>query len=183
MPFRILIACAVCYLVFTSTANAQNRQAFTDGPIIKGFGKVADVDSDVEIPEGFEFKIRFDVGRKASVGAINSSFDSVARLINLHARAGVPIENMDIAIVVHGSAALDLGNKQFYSARNAGKENGSATAIATLQKHNVTFYLCGQSAAYQEVTKNDLLDGVKLGWSAMTIHAILDKQGYSLNPF
>lgn len=170
-------------LAITTQSFAQEEDTFTDGPTIKGFGKVADVDSDVEIPDGFKFKIRFDVGQKARRGSINSSFDSVARLINLHSRAGVPVENMDIAVIVHGGAAVDLTNDGFFGKKSKGQKNGSAEALKTLQKHNVKFYLCGQSAAWSKVTKSDLLPGVKMGWSAMTLHALLAKQDYSLNPF
>ena len=40
-----------------------------------------------------------------------------------------------------------------------------------------------QSAAWANVEKADLLPGVKMALSAMDAHAILQHQGYSLNPF
>ena len=43
--------------------------------------------------------------------------------------------------------------------------------------------MCGQSAAGQGVKKTDLLPGVELALSAMTAHALLQQQGYTLNPF
>ena len=55
--------------------------------------------------------------------------------------------------------------------------------LQTLQENNVKFYLCGQSAAAQGIGKGDLLPGVKMALSAMTMHALLDQQGFSLNPF
>jgi intracellular sulfur oxidation DsrE/DsrF family protein len=47
----------------------------------------------------------------------------------------------------------------------------------------VRIFVCGQSAAYYDVTTNDLLPGVEMALSAMTVHALLQQQGYSLNPF
>ncbi|HBH44411.1 MAG TPA: hypothetical protein DDY28_08390, partial [Hyphomonas atlantica] len=43
--------------------------------------------------------------------------------------------------------------------------------------------LCGQTAAYRDVTKADLLPGVEMSLSAMTAHAQLQQDGYTLNPF
>ncbi|MEE2877945.1 MAG: DsrE family protein, partial [Pseudomonadota bacterium] len=43
--------------------------------------------------------------------------------------------------------------------------------------------LCGQTAAAREIEKDDLIPGVQIALSAMTAHAVLANQGYSLNPF
>ena len=155
---------------------------FKPGVAITEFGRIAAVDSDVEIPQGTVFKVRFDAGRGATKG-INSTFDSVARFINLKQAAGVPLENVHIAIVIHGSAAIDVTKDEFYSAKRKGQKNGSSNAVATLQKHNVKIYICGQSAAFNGIRKVDLLPGVKVAHSAMTVHALLGNEGYQLNPF
>ena len=44
-------------------------------------------------------------------------------------------------------------------------------------------YLCGQSAAAYGIDKGDLIPGVEMALSAMTAHAVLSAEGYSLNPF
>jgi len=49
--------------------------------------------------------------------------------------------------------------------------------------NQVKVYLCGQSAAYYDVKNTDLYKGVDMALSAMTAHALLQQQGYSLNPF
>lgn len=160
----------------------NNDDVFKPGKAIPEFGKIAAVDSDVEIPEGTVFKVRFDSGRGASSG-INMTFDSVARFINLKNAAGVSQENVRVAIVVHGSASLDVTKDDFYGTRKKGKKNDSKSAVAKLQENNVEFYICGQSAAHHGIAKTDLLPGVKVAHSAMTIHALLDNDDYSLNPF
>ena len=178
MKFRYgLLTVCFCAL-FTST----NDDVFKPGGAIKTFGKIAAVDSDVEIPKGTVFKVRFDSARGSSKG-INSTFDSVARFINLKHAAGVPQKDVQIAIVVHGSASIDVTKNDFYAAKKEGRENGSANAVAELRKHNVEFYICGQSAAYNGIKKTDLLPGVKVAHSAMTIHALLGNDDYLLNPF
>jgi len=52
-----------------------------------------------------------------------------------------------------------------------------------LLKNNVEIIVCGQSAAAHGVAKTDLLSGVKMALSAMTARALLQQQGYTLNPF
>jgi intracellular sulfur oxidation DsrE/DsrF family protein len=47
----------------------------------------------------------------------------------------------------------------------------------------VRFILCGQSAAANGVKKADLIEGVELHLSAMTAHALLQQDGYTVNPF
>ena len=71
----------------------------------------------------------------------------------------------------------------FFAAHKDGRANASAAAIAQLQDHGVEFYLCGQSAAAQGISNADLLPGVKMSLSAMTAHALLQQQGFTINPF
>ena len=47
----------------------------------------------------------------------------------------------------------------------------------------VRVIVCGQSAAYYDVENDALLPGVEMALSAMTAHAVLQQQGYALNPF
>ena len=57
------------------------------------------------------------------------------------------------------------------------------TMLAALMDKGVRFIVCGQSAAYYDVTNDGLLPGVEMALSAMTAHAVLDTEGYALNPF
>ena len=178
LPCLALFVVTICHAIPQETDSP-----FHQGTVISEFGNVAAVESDVAVPDGTVFKVRFDVGKSANANSINTTFDSAARFINVNVAAGMPKENIQIAIVVHGSAALDVAVQEFYGAKNEGRKNASEEAVVTLMKHNVKFFLCGQSAAYQGITKKDLLEGVKVAPSAMTMHALLHKQGYSLNPF
>ena len=84
------------------------------------------------------------------------------------------VEDIHLAIVVHGGAIHDV------STERAGP---NADLVAALVEHGVRFYVCGQSAAWYDVSSEDLLPGVDLALSAMTMHALLQADGYSLNPF
>ena len=164
-------------------ATAQDRSAFHPGPVFKDFAPIADVQSDVAIPKGTHFKVDFDVSEKAKPGELSRAIEAAGRFINMHVAAGVPLESIKVAIVVHGGAVADLLNPASYAARNEGKANGSATAIAQLIGKGVEIHMCGQSAASYGIKNADLLPGVKMTLSAMTSHALLQQAGYTLNPF
>lgn len=124
------------------------------------------------IPEDAEFRHSFDVSRRADDGALNRTLESAARFINMHARAGVNTDRIELVVVVHGSAVHDVS-----------VESASADLVAALVGNGVRIVVCGQSAAYYGVETGDLLPGVEMAISAMTVHALLQQQGYTLNPF
>ena len=45
------------------------------------------------------------------------------------------------------------------------------------------FILCGQSAAAYGITPENLIPGVEMALSAMTAFALLQQNGYTVNPF
>jgi intracellular sulfur oxidation DsrE/DsrF family protein len=157
---------------FTSTASADEG-AFTTGPVFTDFGSVADVVMTMSIAPNTVFRHSFDVSNPAPTGEPNSTLVSAARFINMHARAGVAEENIAVAVVVHGQAVKEM----------AGEQSASVELIAALTEQGVRIIVCGQSAAYYDVGTDDLLPGVEMALSAMTAHALLQQQGYTLNPF
>lgn len=167
--------------------NAQTQlDQFHSGPIIKNFGKIADVNGMEPIPENTSFKISFDLAKQADLGSVNRNLDSAARFINMHVAAGVAVKNIDLAMVIHGSAVRDMTKNNRYHALKSNKTNANnlnLELIDALNKQGVKFYVCGQSAAYYGVKTEDLAPGVTMSLSAMTAHAQLQQQGYSLNPF
>lgn len=176
------LALIAALLLLPATGALAQNAAFHPGSVISDFGKIATVDSDMPIPKGTVFKVSFDDTKQAMPGSMNEIFVSAARFINMHVAAGVPAADIHIGIVVHSKAILDLLKPAPYAARNGGATNASAKLIAELLAHNVNFYVCGQSAEAQEIAKVDLLPGVKMALSAMTAHALLQMQGYTLNP-
>lgn len=162
----------------------QAKNTFHPGSVIKNFGKVASISSDMPIPAGTEFKVSFDIGKQADAGALNRNLASVARFINMHAENGVELSNLKLAVVVHGSATFDLLTQTTYQTKaKTDKTNANAPLVQALLDNQVKIILCGQSATYHGVAKKDLLPGVKMALSAMTAHALLQQDGYSLNPF
>ncbi len=174
-----LLSLAACTAALASASPAMaGADAFHPGKVIEGFGAVATVDAATAIPRDATFRIAFDVAEPAEPGTVNRRIDSAARLLNMHAEAGVAAGNTRIAIVVHGRASMDLVTDERY-----GGENATAELIAALIDAGVAIILCGQTAAYYDIEAKDLLPGVAMSLSAMTSHALLQQQGYTLNPF
>jgi intracellular sulfur oxidation DsrE/DsrF family protein len=165
-------------LVFAPAAYAAGPPAgFTYGPVIEHYGPVAAVPGAEALPANAHFKVVFDVSEAAAAGEVNGGLESVARFINMHARAGIPVANMQLAIVVRSGAVRDLTAHP-----QAGHDNPNAPLIAALIANHVDIYACGQAAAHANIHASDLLPGVKLALSAMTEFALLQQQGYTLNP-
>ena len=165
-------------LSLSASAAAQSPD-FADGPLISGHGAHAPVEQTMSLPDSAEFRIAFDTSTPAEDGQANRSLNSLARFLNMHAAAGVDAESMQLALVVHGRAVQD------FRASTAGDPHSSATLdlLSALQPYSVRVILCGQSAAYYQVETGDLAPGVEMALSAMTAHALLQQDGYTLNPF
>ncbi|KDC53118.1 DsrE family protein [Pseudoalteromonas fuliginea] len=149
---------------------------------IKGFGSFYNVPKHEPISASTSFRIAFDVSEGAKEGAQNNSINSLARFINMHVAHGVKPENIQLALVVHGSASVDvLANSEYKKRFNI--DNKNRYLIEQLLVNNTQVFVCGQSATHFKVTPEQLIPGVKMSLSAMTAHAQLQQQGYTLNPF
>ena len=175
--FGLSLAFAISLAVGPAVAGEKD---FHPGQVITDYGKIATVEGAKPIPASARFKVRFDTVNKAGQNSINKTFESAARFLNMHHEAGVALNKIDLAIVIHGSAVHDVKKEERFGKTSI---NTNAALIEKLRKNGVKFYVCGQSAAYHDVFEDDLLPGVELALSAMTAHALLDADGYSLNPF
>lgn len=164
---------------------AQDMSAFKPGPVITEFGAHAPVPGVAQLPADTEFSIAFDVSTPAGESGPNRGFDSAARFLNMHVANGVPQENIRLVVVVHGKAALELLTNAAHAANPLSRQgdNPSAKLVEALLAEDVRFILCGQSAAVYAIKPEDLIPGVEMSLSAMTAHALLQKNGFTVNPF
>ena len=169
-------ACAAVLFTLAMPALA-GPEAFQPGTVVPDYGKVA-VPEGVSLPADTELKVAFDIGEAGPDDAISRRLETTARFLNMHAAAGVDPANLHIALVVHGAASKDLLTDE---AR--GTPNPNAGLIAELLAAGATIELCGQTSAMRDIAQEDLLPGVTIGLSAMSTHALLQQQGYTLNPF
>ncbi|MBE0359257.1 DsrE family protein [Pseudoalteromonas aliena] len=163
-------------LLFFSSLSLANELA------IKDFGYFYSVPEHAKINDSTVFKIVFDVAQGAKNGEQNNNINSLARFINMHVAHGVKSENIQLALVVHGSASLDVLANTEYKKRFK-TDNKNQRLIKQLLANNTVVYVCGQSATHNKVSPKQLIEGVQMSLSAMTAHAQLQQQGYTLNPF
>ena len=147
--------------------------------MIADYGPIAPVEGHTPIPSDARFKVAFDTAAPGGKG-LNRTLESAARFLNMHVATGVPVDRMRLAVVVHGLAVRDVTT---VGGGGDGAANPNAPLVAALLARGTRIIVCGQSAAGLGVGKGDLLPGVELSLSAMTAHALLQQDGYTLNPF
>lgn len=171
-------------LVTATAARGQPLMQVQSGPVIQRFGAVYPVaQPDLETPTDLEYRVAFDVSQSPEdPGTINPRIDTLARFLNMHARAGVPLANMTLALVLHGAAGKDALHHAAYRAR-FGVDNPNLELLQALREAGVRIFLCGQTASHRGYPKDDLAPTVQLALSAMTVFAVLQSEGYQVNPF
>ena len=178
----LLMLALVPLALFPLALEAQEPAAVAEA--LAPFAPVYDVeDPDFVTPLDLEYRVVFDLSRASGdATAMNAGFATPARFVRMHTRAGVPLENLDVVIVVHGGAGKDLLENDEYAARY-GSDNPNLELIAALQAVGVRVVLCGQTAAYRDLRRESLTPGVELALSAMTALSVLQAEGYALIGF
>ncbi len=163
---------------FSAIAQAQS------GPIIEKYGAVYDIeDADFTADPNRWYRVVFDVAESPGGPAeVNALINTVARFLNMHARAGVPRERMQVAFVLHGGGAKDALNDEAYR-RRFQTHNPNRELLEALQAAGVDIYLCGQSAHFRGFSREELAAPVKVALSAMTVLVTLQTDGYQLIRF
>ena len=180
MVIRVLLVCA-SVLFFTGNVCAGKPQT---GPVIKDFGPVFEVPGNpLNLDKGKHYKVSMDVSATSeNTGDLNRRLESAARFLNLHASNGIDPDDIEFAIIVHGSAGKDLLKDAAYKAR-FDQPNPNTALLNALGEAGVNIYLCGQTAAYRGLAAEELNPIVTMALSAMTAHVHLQSQGYTLIPF
>jgi len=177
-PLLVIAAMALLNTPLAGQARAEPLSTPRDGPVIHGFGAAYDVPlTDLETPVDAEYKVVFEVHQSSEPGTVNPYLNTVARFLNLHARAGVPLENMHLAVVMHGEAAKDALMEAPYRERY-GVDNANLDLLRQLSDAGVELYMCGQSAQSRGLQHDQLFEPVKMTLSAMTALSVLHMRGY-----
>ncbi|MEW5916338.1 MAG: DsrE family protein [Gemmatimonadota bacterium] len=184
LRLTIAFAALIALLAGPVSLAAQQPPSMTQsGPVIQSTGRSVHVDdATFKIPDGHVFKGVWVIDRADTVGP-NQQLTTIARYLNLHARHGIPKERVHAAAVVHGSGWMSLLSDSAYGARFAGKTNPSKQLVEELLANNVQLVLCGQTAGFRGVKREELLPGVQLAISAMTALNVFQAQGYQYNPW
>lgn len=184
MTLTQLARWSAAMLAVTATPLALAAESASTGPVIDKFGPVYDVPRpDFVTPADLSYRAVFDVAQSPEAAdKLNPRIESVARFLNMHARAGVKAEQIRLAVVVHGAAGKDMLSSAAYKAR-FGTDNPNAPLLAALKSNGVRVVLCGQTAAHRGYARDELAPGVEVALSAMTALVALQSDGYRLIAF
>ncbi|MEM6799933.1 MAG: DsrE family protein [Bacteroidota bacterium] len=175
------------YLIFSflcmSFLLAQEAKK-SAGPLIEDYGAVWDVpDPGFETKTDIEYRVMFDIYKSPSdPSKLNLGLNSLARFMNMHAKAGVPAENIKAVAIVHNQASWDMLMDDAYEEKY-GVPNPNRELIVQLKAAGAQIYQCGQSLYSREVPRDQLLSEVDVALSAMTVILNLQKEGYQLIKF
>ena len=154
------------------------------GPRIQTAGpSFAVEDPSFVVPADHVFRAVFEINQGSTDDPINMQFVTIARFLNLHARHGVPDDQVHAAAVVHGSGFMALLSDEAHAARFDGATNPSRDLIEELLANGVEIVLCGQTAGGRQITRDELIPGVQVAWSAMTALNVFQTRGYTFNPW
>jgi intracellular sulfur oxidation DsrE/DsrF family protein len=175
MKLRTILA-AILFSV-PALALAEEPSA---GPYIDAGGPAFKVeDRDVPLVDGMKYRVVFEAtGYPGEPDAINRELTVVARFMNMHGKNGVPLEDLDVAVVLHGRALFAAMTNEVYREEH-GIDNPNLGLLNELAEAGVEFYACGQSLGFRGLEKSALASPVKVGLSALTMLVTLQAKGYA----
>jgi intracellular sulfur oxidation DsrE/DsrF family protein len=168
-------------LVFAASAFAADASRST-GPVFDDFGAVFDdVEADY-MPPTKTYRVFFDVWiGPEDASQANPRLESLARFMNMNARAGIDAEDMELAVVLHGSAGRAALTNAMYRKR-FGIDNPDLPILEALADKGVRMLFCGQSAAARGYAKSEMIEPIEMAMSAYTAILGLQEEGYRMMP-
>lgn len=178
--FAVTAGFAIAVMTAQSAVAAEPQI----GPVIPSFGPViAPPEGSYNLDPDVHYKVSMDMYTTPDFpGEQNRHLVSAARFLNMHAQNGIPAENIDFALIVHGKAAKDLLTDAAYEARY-NEVNPNSALLKELHAANVPIYLCSQTAGFRGMAPEEFSPTVTMSLSAMTAHVRLQQEGYTLIPF
>ncbi len=167
-----------CFLLLFISFQSFASDPVT-GPVVENYGPVFAVpEGSFNLEPNRQYKVLMDIGKGPDdPSALNRNIESAARFLNMHSRNGIKPENLELAIVLHGSGIHSALNDEAYDEKFL-VSNPSKDLIKSLNNAGVHIYVCGQSAAFNGYREEDLLSEINMAVSAMTVHVRLQQEGY-----
>ena len=177
---RLRFTLALCIALISSSLAAAEP---TTGPYVQAGGPAFAVeDRDVPLREGQKYRVVFEATEyPGEMTDVNRELTVVGRFMNMHGKNGVPLEDLDVAVVLHGQALFATLNDAAYE-KMFGVKNPSLALLKDLADAGVKLYVCGQSLGFRGLDKGVLADDVEVGLSAMTLLVTLQSDGYAFLP-
>lgn len=176
MKFVLIIATALL-----ATASYAQTRVF---PAVQRYGGIFEIPYAVEKPDPkMKYNIVVEVERESEKpDSLSWALNNVARLVNLHVMGGVPKENLDVVIVLHGGATYITMNNEQYQKKYK-KDNPNLELFQELSKAGVKIFVCGQSLINRKVDRAKMVPEVKIATSMLTTLTTYQLKGYALLKF
>jgi intracellular sulfur oxidation DsrE/DsrF family protein len=161
------------------SVSAQTPQ----NPVIKSAGTIRDVPfATIKGDPTMDYNIVIEIMENPKPDEINSALNNVARLLNLHAVAGVPPEKMHLVLAVHNESATSLLNNEAYKKRFS-VDNPNLVLLEELHNAGVTIAVCGQSLLKRNIDYKTLAPQVEVAVSMLTTVTTYQLKGYAVLKF
>jgi len=172
---------ALSFLIISSYISYAQESR---NPMVKNYGGVFELPFEAEKPDpNLQYKIVLDIYSGADQPSeINPALFNAARMLNLHLVGGVPKENMDVVLAIHGPAAFTVMDNDAYKAKY-GTDNPNLGLITELDKAGVKLYICGQSLLVRKIDVNRIAKEIKPALSMLTIVTTHQLNGYAFMKF
>jgi intracellular sulfur oxidation DsrE/DsrF family protein len=167
-------------LLTVKSSSAQNSSDdLHDGPLIHNFGRHVDLpNAAFKTNTDMVYKVVFEIlTRLGEPTRPHMRLETAARFVNLHAHAGVPPENIQLAIVLHGGGTQAALTNAAYQKRYD-VDNPNLPLLNALSDAGVNIYLCEQSRIFSGTGADEVAAPVKSALSAMTAIVNLQEDGY-----
>jgi intracellular sulfur oxidation DsrE/DsrF family protein len=166
--------------MFTTPAIAEP----VTGPVIKDYGPVYYVpDEPLDLPPDSHLKAVFDISATPDESAkLNHRLETIARYLNMHARAGVESRQLSTVVVLHGRATRSVLSQEAFDKRYE-EPNPDAELVRQLAQAGVRFVVCGQSAAALGFRPDEFAPDVEIALSALTALVMFQADGFALIPW
>jgi intracellular sulfur oxidation DsrE/DsrF family protein len=134
-----------------------------------------------EIPDPtLDYKLLFELEANnpdSVIQEINLGLVEIARIINLHVAAGIPLKKIFPVIVVH-SGGLNVVTTNDYYKEHFKTNNPNIKLIHEMDAIGAKFIACGQAMAYFDFKKEAMLPEVKVSFTAKTVLSSYMLKGY-----
>lgn len=151
-------------------------------PLIPKYGGIFETPFAVPIIDtDMTYKVVIDVTEapSAPTGEVNPIYDRVAKLMNLHAEAGVKEADMNFVCVIHYKATTSVLSDEGFM-KEFGQNNPNTEVIQLLADHGVKFYVCGQSLIARKIIDLPLNPNIKPIHGAILGLSHFQNLGYAL---
>ncbi len=156
-----------------------SQQSKKNGPVIMEYGATYEVlNPEIETEIDTQMKVIFDIDKSSDdKSEVNTYIEVAARFLNMHVNAGMKQEQLKAAMTIHAGAAQDVLTNDAYKAK-FGVDNPNLKLINALTAAGVDVIVCGQSAAKNNMSREDINPNVKIALSATTALIQYQNKGY-----